>query len=431
MTLSGLFIVANIIAYIIMLKYYKAVKFENLVLLGNIMECIIIFIAFFKKYVFFRQLGDSIHITICLYILRRLLRIIQHKYLTSKKPIYSYFFIINVVINFALIVLYFVFLILKLKKSKIIVLTYMIYALIIGIIFFSVGILIRVLTYREYKLTKQETYTDANQILYEDSLPSSQGLLENKQNEEKYSLDIKSKDEENKLFNDLSNNNSDFNSNNSNNDNIYTENNNNDKVNNQESNNNQDNFSQHETKEEEKIGTLPIKKITIFEGTRLLQINLLIYSYLVCMIYQTVFIIIREHILIDEFDIGDLTYSPLTKRTFVLSYIYSCTSLILVLAKYLSFYFLVRKVFSKERIPKENTITSSSWVNISLERTVNKINFRDSEKFIDDSIFKNENQGRESTKSQLEDFSRNESVSRPSSNYSLTGGNISRSQSNS
>ncbi len=71
--------ISHIFALITMLKFYKRIKFENLVILAGILECILLLIALFTRYEMPLETGIAIQIFIVLYILRRLFRIIQQE----------------------------------------------------------------------------------------------------------------------------------------------------------------------------------------------------------------------------------------------------------------------------------------------------------------------------------------------------------------
>lgn len=81
--------ISHIIALIKMLKFYKRIKFENLVIFGGIIECILLLIALFTRYEIPLETGIAIQIFIVLYILRRLFRIIQNEIYGAHFPLYN------------------------------------------------------------------------------------------------------------------------------------------------------------------------------------------------------------------------------------------------------------------------------------------------------------------------------------------------------
>ncbi len=81
--------ISHIFALITMLKFYKRIKFENLVILAGILECILLLIALFTRYEMPLETGIAIQIFIVLYILRRLFRIIQQEIYGVTFPLYQ------------------------------------------------------------------------------------------------------------------------------------------------------------------------------------------------------------------------------------------------------------------------------------------------------------------------------------------------------
>lgn len=81
--------ISHIFALITMLKFYKRIKFENLVILGGILECFLLLIALFTRYEMPLETGIAIQIFIVLYILRRLFRIIQQEIYGVTFPLYQ------------------------------------------------------------------------------------------------------------------------------------------------------------------------------------------------------------------------------------------------------------------------------------------------------------------------------------------------------
>jgi hypothetical protein len=72
-----------------MLKFYKKIKFENLVIIGGIIECILLLIALFTRYEIPLETGIAIQIFIVIYIIKRLFRIIQQEIYGSQFPYYK------------------------------------------------------------------------------------------------------------------------------------------------------------------------------------------------------------------------------------------------------------------------------------------------------------------------------------------------------
>ena len=72
-----------------MLKFYKKIKFENLVIIGGIIECILLLIALFTRYEIPLETGIAIQIFIVLYIIRRLFRILQKEIYGAQFPFYQ------------------------------------------------------------------------------------------------------------------------------------------------------------------------------------------------------------------------------------------------------------------------------------------------------------------------------------------------------
>ena len=72
-----------------MLKFYKRIKFENLVIFGGIIECILLLIALFTRYEIPLETGIAIQIFIVIYIIKRLFRIIQQEIYGSQFPYYK------------------------------------------------------------------------------------------------------------------------------------------------------------------------------------------------------------------------------------------------------------------------------------------------------------------------------------------------------
>lgn len=62
-----------------MMKFYRAIKFENLVILGGSIECFFLIISTISNSDFLLEIGTTLQNLIDLYIIRRLLRIIQSK----------------------------------------------------------------------------------------------------------------------------------------------------------------------------------------------------------------------------------------------------------------------------------------------------------------------------------------------------------------
>lgn len=71
-----------------MLRFYRAIKFENLVIFGGAIECIVLIVSTISFYDIFLQIGVAIQNLIELYIIRRLLRIIQRKKYSLPYPLY-------------------------------------------------------------------------------------------------------------------------------------------------------------------------------------------------------------------------------------------------------------------------------------------------------------------------------------------------------
>ena len=72
-----------------MLKFYKKIKFENLVIIGGIIECILLLIALFTRYEIPLETGIAIQIFIVIYIIKRLFRIIQQEIYGAQFPYYK------------------------------------------------------------------------------------------------------------------------------------------------------------------------------------------------------------------------------------------------------------------------------------------------------------------------------------------------------
>ena len=72
-----------------MLRFYRAIKFENLVILGGAVECFVLIISTISFYDIFLEIGVAVQNLIELYIIRRLMRIIQRKNSNIKHPLYQ------------------------------------------------------------------------------------------------------------------------------------------------------------------------------------------------------------------------------------------------------------------------------------------------------------------------------------------------------
>lgn len=71
-----------------MMKFYRAIKFENLVILGGGVECFFLIISTISYSDFLLEIGTTLQNLIELYIIRRLLRIIQKKQFKSQTRFY-------------------------------------------------------------------------------------------------------------------------------------------------------------------------------------------------------------------------------------------------------------------------------------------------------------------------------------------------------
>ncbi|MCQ2820106.1 MAG: hypothetical protein MJ252_22805 [archaeon] len=130
-----------------------------------------------------------------------------------------------------------------------------------------------------------------------------------------------------------------------------------------------------ETNEAEEEG-----RRTVFDDTRSFQISILIYSSLPCSLYQTVFVILREFILKDDFEKNHFTFTAKTKTTFYLDYGFMCSILILTFVTYVAFYWLIREVFNKNGEYQKN----GDDIKISLETSSLYQDSGNTEKFLDD-----------------------------------------------
>lgn len=85
---SFITLIFHCLALFKMLRFYRAIKFENLVILGGAIECIVLIVSTISFYDIFLQIGIAIQNLIELYIIRRLLRIIQRKKYSLAYPLY-------------------------------------------------------------------------------------------------------------------------------------------------------------------------------------------------------------------------------------------------------------------------------------------------------------------------------------------------------
>ncbi|MCQ2820105.1 MAG: hypothetical protein MJ252_22800 [archaeon] len=72
-----------------MFRYYKAIKFENLVIVGGAVECLVLIICNITNLNFLIEFSESIQVMIIVYLIRRLFRIIQYRYLKSTLPLFQ------------------------------------------------------------------------------------------------------------------------------------------------------------------------------------------------------------------------------------------------------------------------------------------------------------------------------------------------------
>ena len=85
----------------------------------------------------------------------------------------------------------------------------------------------------------------------------------------------------------------------------------------------------------------------IFDHTRITQINIMIYSFLPCSFYQTIYVSYREFFIYNEFKSTKFFSIPITLKAFILNLITIITELLLTIFTYYAFYWLVKKDYKK------------------------------------------------------------------------------------
>lgn len=382
---------ANLIGYIFMMIYYRQIKFENLIIFGSILESCILIAQIWKSFSFLVQFADAIQVTIITYIIRRLLRIIQYKYINSKKPIFQYVFVTLFALNLIIFLGLIISLIIKSELlANIFCQVYSIFVDIVCVIFFIVGYKIKKLISLERKaipiytdsmnhITQDNPMEEQNEIksqplinsdsdnLYKDTIPESPSY------QERTNIENQDMTNESKLEKDVN----------------YS----NDKSNETIEDSDKSNYNQNNTIEKypdfeiykvdknqlsdfEEINQTQICQIIarsrklVFEDTRILQINLLIYSLIISSLYQTVYVIMIYNFISLEFEGEDIYITtPKTKRAFYLTIGFDGTLIILTFATFISFFWLLRNIYKRPRIPNKKNPNKTGLV---LDRSINE-----------------------------------------------------------
>ena len=126
-------------------------------------------------------------------------------------------------------------------------------------------------------------------------------------------------------------------------------------------------------------------QVEVFYGTRMLQINTMIYSTLVCTGYIFIYTFIRYYVYDSKFQLESYKCIPLTDFAFWIHYFNLLANLFITMFNYISFYWIIRKQFinKKDLIEEKHKGRNT----ISLEEDTITIGSKEMNKFLmDDSI---------------------------------------------
>lgn len=107
--------------------------------------------------------------------------------------------------------------------------------------------------------------------------------------------------------------------------------------------------------------------VEIFYGTRMLQINTMIYSTLICTGYIVIYTYLRLFLFNTQFVLKSYKSIPKSESAFWIHYLNLIANLIITMFNYISFYWLIRKQFINKRDLIEDKSTQKKSITLSLE----------------------------------------------------------------
>ncbi len=107
-------------------------------------------------------------------------------------------------------------------------------------------------------------------------------------------------------------------------------------------------------------------QVEIFYGTRMLQINTMIYSTLVCTGYIVIYTYLRLFLFNEQFEKKSFKSIPKSESAFWIHYLNLIANLIITMFNYISFYWLIRKQFINKKDLIENS-SQKKTITLSLE----------------------------------------------------------------
>lgn len=114
-----------------------------------------------------------------------------------------------------------------------------------------------------------------------------------------------------------------------------------------------------------------IKIIFVFFNFRK-QIYFLIFPFFICATYNFIYVTLRHFIIFDQFTVKAFRVIPKNESSAILQFMNDLACIIPILSNYISFYFVIRDSYKKEKKKSDNVIVNNDIVRFSDVHGVNK-----------------------------------------------------------
>lgn len=109
-----------------------------------------------------------------------------------------------------------------------------------------------------------------------------------------------------------------------------------------------------------------LKDMEIYFYKRMLQIYVVIYSFLICYAFQLLFSLSKLTFLYSQFEITSFTTSPLTRGSAFYLFFNNCTIILPIFTNYIAFYFVVKDSY-KPKKEIENALLDKEVVDLNVQ----------------------------------------------------------------